>query len=244
MRQVSLLAAVIIALAGLQAHAQRRSVGSAAFAVMVTDNAGAPIGDVRVILEGPAAREARTEQGRIAFENLPSGTYHVRFEREGFLPLERDVVARGGAPVDVKVTLEREPPPPPKIEPVVEVPPPPVVEAEPVSIDLPSFIEKNFVGRAAGKSSPLACAAGGDATLLQLREPLAEHTHAAADEYLYVIAGNGVGHAGNAQPVSLQAGVFMLVPRGVRHSLAVSGRSPLVVISVKAGEKCAPPSGQ
>jgi mannose-6-phosphate isomerase-like protein (cupin superfamily) len=37
--------------------------------------------------------------------------------------------------------------------------------------------------------------------------------------------------------------VFMLVPRGVPHTLTASGRSPLVVISIKAGERCSASGG-
>ncbi len=223
------------------AAAQRRSGGPATLVIMVTDASGAGVGDVRVGLDGPAAREGRTEQGRLVFENIPSGSYRVTFQREGFVTLEREVAAKGGAPIDVKVTLDRVPPPkppPPPLKPVE-----PVIEASPVAIDVPTFIEKNFVGRAAGKTSLLACAAGGEATLIQVRQPLAEHVHAGADEYLYVIAGEGTGRIG-ASDEPLHAGIFLLVPRGVRHTLISSGRSsPLVVISVKAGEKCAPAVG-
>jgi len=149
-----------------QTQPQRRSVGSAAFAIVVTDPSGAPLGDVKVTMTGPVSREVRTERGRIALENLPSGNYVLRFELEGFFSLEREVVARGGAPIDVKVILTPEPPPPPP--PVPVIPPKPTAPAptgEPVAIDMTSFIEKNYVGRGAGKISPLACAAGGAATL-------------------------------------------------------------------------------
>ena len=107
-----------------QTQPQRRSVGNAAFAIVVTDPSGAPLGDVKVTMTGPVSRDARTERGRIAFENLPSGNYVLRFEREGFFSLEREVVARGGAPIDVKVILTPEPPPPPPPVPVI-VPKPP-----------------------------------------------------------------------------------------------------------------------
>ena len=217
---------------------QRRSVGNAAFAIIVTDLSGAPLGDVRVTMTGPVSREARTERGRIAFENLPTGSYVLRFEREGFFSLEREVVARGGAPIDVKVTLTPEPPPPPPPVPMMPSRPsaPPVI-ADPVAIDMTTFIEKNYVGRGAGKTSPLACAAGGAATLMQVKDPLVEHTHADADEFLYTIAGEGsVRAAGRDQP--LRAGVFMMVPRGVPHIIVAVTRSPLVLLSIKAGEQC------
>src|SRR3990172_6169935 len=66
-----------------------------------------------VTVEGADKRSARTEAGRIAFENLKAGAYRLRFEREGFVTLERELTARGGAPTDVKVTLAPMPAPPP-----------------------------------------------------------------------------------------------------------------------------------
>ena len=222
-----------------QTQPQRRSVGSAAFAIVVTDPSGAPLGDVKVTMTGPVSREVRTERGRIALENLPSGNYVLRFELEGFFSLEREVVARGGAPIDVKIILTPEPPPPPP--PVPVIPPKPTAPAptgEPVAIDMTSFIEKNYVGRGAGKISPLACAAGGAATLMQVKDPLVEHTHADADEFLYTIAGEGsVRAAGRDQP--LHAGSFMMLPRGVPHIIVAVTRNPLVLLSIKAGEHCA-----
>ncbi|MDP9323339.1 MAG: cupin domain-containing protein [Acidobacteriota bacterium] len=220
---------------------QRRSVGNAAFAIVVTDPSGAPLGDVKVTMTGPVSRDARTERGRIAFENLPSGNYVLRFEREGFFSLEREVVARGGAPIDVKVILTPEPPPPPPPVPVIPPKPPaPAVTGEPVAIDMTSFIEKNYVGRGAGKTSPLACAAGGAATLIQVKDPLIEHTHADADEFLYTVAGEGsVRAAGRDQP--LHAGMFMMLPRGVPHIIVAVTRSPLVLLSIKAGDHCSAP---
>ena len=220
---------------------QRRSVGSAAFAIVVTDPSGVPLGDVKVTMTGPVSREVRTERGRIALENLPSGNYVLRFELEGFFSLEREVVARGGAPIDVKVVLTPEPPPPPP--PVPVIPPKPTAPAptgEPVAIDMTSFIEKNYVGRGAGKISPLACAAGGAATLMQVKDPLVEHTHADADEFLYTIAGEGSVRAGGRdQP--LHAGSFMMLPRGVPHIIVAVTRNPLVLLSIKAGEHCSAP---
>lgn len=228
--------------AGFAAHdlqAQRRGGANATLAVVVTDPAGTPVGNVLVTVEGPASRSARTEAGRIVFEGLPAGAYRLRFEREGFITLERELTARGGAPTDVKVTLTPvPPPPPPPPPPVVEPPPPPAVDAKPTVLDVPVFIEKNYIGRSAGKTLPLACAAGGTARLIQLNQPLTEQAHPTADEFLYVVAGDGTVRMDGRQE-ALHAGVLVLVPRGVTRTLASSGRSPLVVLSTRAGEGCA-----
>src|SRR6516162_7284994 len=107
-------AVAFTALALAPARAQRRGApatgspasGSVAFAVVVTDaGSGAPITDTQVTLTGAAERSGRTEGGRLAFEGLPAGAYRFRFDKEGYISLERELTARGAAPIDVKVTL-------------------------------------------------------------------------------------------------------------------------------------------
>ncbi len=114
------------------------------------------------------------------------------------------------------------PPPPKPPEPEPAPAPAATVNAKPVTIDISTFIEKNFVGRAPDKTSPLACSTGGPADLLQVREPLSHQPHADADEYLYVVAGAGGVSIGGRQEV-LQTGSFVLVPRGTAHAWATRG---------------------
>ena len=220
-------------------HAQRRGApsggGSVTFAVAVTDASGAPVNDARVTVSGAAQRSGRTEGGLLAFEGLPAGAYRFRFDKDGYVPLERELTARGGAPIDVKVTLTAAPPPPKPIEPV-KAPVERVVEAKPMGLDLPTYIEKNYVGRAPGKAAGLSCTTGGAANLLQINEPLKEHSHADSDEFLYVISGIGNATiAGAAQPMG--PGMFLVVPRGMAHAFTAS-KKPLVVLSILAGDKC------
>jgi hypothetical protein len=174
--------------------------------------------------------------GRIAFEDLPVGPYHFKFEKDGYDTVEQDVTGKRGAPVDVKVTMTPTPKP-------VEPPPPPAPEpkppstVKPVVLDMPAFIEKYYVGKASGTTTPMACSEGGSATLIQANEPIAEHTHADADEYVYVIAGEGNARMGGRQePVS--AGVFLMIPRGAPHAFTVGKKHPLVFVSTLAGGHC------
>ncbi|MEO8519750.1 MAG: carboxypeptidase regulatory-like domain-containing protein [Acidobacteriota bacterium] len=246
MKLTGLLLAVLLGFAPLPQTQRRpataaRTTGQVALAVRVSDPADGPIGGVKVTLDGPTHRQATTEGGRIAFENLPAGTYRLRFERDGFVTLEREVVGRGGTPIDVKVTLTPAPEPPAPPPAVAPPPPPPPSDAAPIALDLPAFIEKNYIGRDARKISPLGCAEDTTATLIQLHEPLAEHTHATAEEFLYVIAGQGSVRI-EARDQALTAGVFVLVPRGLSHAVTVSGKSPLVLLSIRPGEGCAPPA--
>jgi mannose-6-phosphate isomerase-like protein (cupin superfamily) len=100
-----------------------------------------------------------------------------------------------------------------------------------------AFIEKNYIRRGESKVSQLTCTTGGPALLLQVKEGIADSARPDADEFLYVIAGEGIARvAGHDQP--LRAGTFMMVPRGVARTLAAAGRSPLMLLAVRAGEKC------
>jgi mannose-6-phosphate isomerase-like protein (cupin superfamily) len=112
-----------------------------------------------------------------------------------------------------------------------------VVDAKPVALDLPALIEKNYIGRGAGRTMSLACATGGTANLIQLNEPLADRVHAEADEFLYVVAGEGMLRL-QGREERLRAGMFTLVPRGLTHTLLAAGRSPLVLLSMRAGAPC------
>lgn len=241
-------AVVLIALFGLAfvpLHAQRRGGGTATtgktgggsvtFAVVVTDASGAPIDDARVTVTGTADKTGRTEAGRLAFEGLRPGQYRLRFDKDGYVPLERELTARGGAPTEVKVTLTAAPPPPKPIEPV-KPPAEHVIDAKPMGLDLPTYIKNNYVGRAPGKASGLSCTTGGAANLLQINDPVKQHTHGDSDEFLYVIAGEGNAQIGDAtEPMS--AGMFLVVPRGTAHAFTAT-KKPLVFLSVLAGDKC------
>ena len=223
--------------------AQRRGAGGGpgTFAVSVTDPDGKPIPNVLVTLEGGVSRTVRTEGGRIALENLPPGTYLLRFEREGYLTLERELAARGGAPIDVKVTLKPLPPPPapppPVAAPVPAAPTRPTVDAKAAVVDVPALIEKNWVGRNPSRATPISCGSDGLTQLIQLNEALMPHEHAESDETFYVVAGEGNAMVGGASH-RLKAGVLVFVPRGNRHGLAPTGKNPLIVLSARPGEPC------
>ena len=238
-KALALFLAVLATSAAPEAF-QRRGTparGNVTFAVFVADPSGKPITDVKVTMSGPAARSSRTEGGRLVFENLPSGSYHFRFEKDGFQPLERDVTGRGAAPIDVKVTLAAAAAPPAPLEPV------PTLAAAPSSgrlvvLDMPAFIEKNYVGRANGKTTPLGCGAGGSSMLIQLNDAIATHQHDGADEFLYVIAGQGSANVGDRHE-ALGPGVYLMIPRGVAHGFTTGPKKPLVMIATRAGEACA-----
>ena len=241
----AIAATALCALAVAPVHAQRRGAGgtSVTFAVLVSDSAGAPIPDVKVTLTGSAERAGRTEGGRMVFEGLPAGPYRFRFDKDGYISLEHELTARGGTPIDVKVTLSTAPPPPEPVAPPAPPPPKPVehpVDAQPMALDIPTFLDgkANHVGRSPIKVSGLSCTTGGDASLLQINDPLKEHSHADSDEFIYVVAGEGNARIGGKdEPMSF--GMFLVVPRGVSHSFTASKKQkPLILLSILAGDKC------
>lgn len=240
MQKVLFVLIVTAAVTGFDTRAEQaqrgRGVKTATLAILVTDPAGAQIPNVSVTIEGPASRTARTEGGRIAIESLPPGEYRLRFEREGFITLERELTARAGAPTEVKITLQPVPEPPPSPKPIE--PSSPSANGKPAVFDVIAVAEKEFVGRAAGKTTALVCGGEGSATLIQLNDPVTDHAHDDADEFIYVVAGEG---AANVQGMAhrLRAGVLLYVPRGVVHRFSRSGRNPLIVLSTRAGDGCA-----
>ena len=213
-------------------------------AVFVTSMDGKPLPEVWVRASGPVDREGSTDpSGTVTFSNVTAGAYRLRFEHDSFVTLERDV-AVVGKPIKTSVALNAATPPPPP--PKVEAPAPaPVATAgpsgsfPPMSVDITDFFEKNFVGNAPIKRSPLGCTASSTSTLVQVRDPLPDHAHADADELIYVVAGEGT-HKVAGQERQLAGGVFAIVPRGNSHSMVRRGRQPLVIISTLSGPPCQP----
>ena len=213
--------------------------------VTVRDQSGTGLSGVKLTITGPTSAEFRTDgSGSVTMTNLRNGTYRMRCEHEDFVTLEREFVVRAPQPAAIDVTLNRAPPPPPP-PPAPAAPPPPKVEppppprsGPPVTISLLEYIDKNFIGgREPLKESILACNGLETVRLLQLREPLAEHTHDNMDEVLYVVAGEGLIRLGTA-PTNLSAGSLSVVPHGTPHTLERRGRNPLIVLSTLSGAPC------
>ncbi len=238
---VSLLyAAPGAAQAPAPARRAARAPAPAAMSIQVTDSTGRPLGDVHVTAHGPLAREGvSAADGTLRFINLRAGTYRLHFEHEDAITLERDVTIRAGESPSIDVSLSAAPPPP---TPVEAPPPPPSAPelgppAEPAVVPIPSFLEKNFIGRDPRKESRLGCTTTGGATLIQTREALLNQTRDDADEWLYVVAGEGTLRLGTGEQ-RLAAGTFALVPHTVGHGIVPAGRNPLIFVSVLSGAPC------
>lgn len=243
MRSVLAVCTVALALIPLGAFAQgqpRARAASVQLSVEVTDRSGSPVADVQVALAGPVDRSGTTgANGAVVFQTVRAGTYRLRFERDDFTTLEREVIVSGRQPVNLSVALtpapDEKPAPPPA--PVAPVEPPVVVKAEPRVLSIPDFLDRNLVRSEPQKVSLLGCAQGGTARLLQVRDPLDGQLHADVDELLYVVAGDGAVRMEN-QETKVSAGYFALVPRGAQHSIRRQGRNPLILLSILAGAPC------
>lgn len=219
-----------------------RAPATVTVTVQITDPAGLPLRDTVITAQGPVSREVTSAaSGEARFLNMRAGNYRLRFEREGSITLERDVTVRAGQALLVDVMLNPAPVAPEEPE---SVAPPPDIPAEtlgppadPAMTRIPDFLERNFIGREARKDSPLGCTSTATATLRQLREALSDQVSDEADEWIYVVAGEGTLRIGEGEQ-HLQAGTFSLVPHTLQHAILPSGRNPLIVVSVLSGLAC------
>jgi mannose-6-phosphate isomerase-like protein (cupin superfamily) len=223
-----------------QPRPARAPAAAPTMTVQVTDASGLPLANVQVTAQGPVSRDATTgEDGSARFANMRTGAYRLRFAREGFNLLERDVTIRPGEPLLVDASLNpapavSKPPEPARTSTPSTSEKPLGPPAEPKVTAIPTFLEKNFIGRDGRKDSPLGCTTTGTSTLIQLREALLNQVHQDADEWVYVVAGEGTLRIGTSDQ-RLQAGTFSLVPRTISHGLLPTGRNPLIVVSILTG---------
>jgi len=206
----------------------------------VTDSTGAPIDGVQVSVTGPVTREGATSDGTLRLLGIRPGSYRLRFEREGYVTLERDLAVRAGqaATVDVTLSSAAATPAPPQPETRPEAKAPDVPPGEPATVSVADFVERNFISsRDPRREDELGCTASARTRLLQLREDTAEEARADADEMLYVVAGEGTLRLGN-KDVELKSSVTAIIPRGTVRALSRKGRNPLIVLSVVSGPPC------
>jgi len=206
--------------------------------IAVRDQDGTSLGEVRLVLSGAATGEFVTGgAGTIVVPDLKDGTYRLRFEREGFITLEREFTVRGGAYNQIDVVLNSAPPPPPI--PAPEPTPPAAIPpgGPPVTMSVVDYLDRNLIGREPLKESVLACTPLETVRLLQMREGIAQHVHESGDEVLYVVAGEGTVRIGDAA-TPVRPGSLVVVTNGTGHALERGGKNPLIVLSTLAGSPC------
>jgi hypothetical protein len=211
--------------------------------ISVKDQDGASLPGVRLLVSGTAdAGEFTTGAAGTAIVPIPkAGLFRVRCEHEGFVTLEREFTVGNGAwnPVDVVLNAAPPPPPPPPAKPVAEPPPSAAIppSGPPLTVSIPDFVDKNFIGRDPMKESILACKPRETVRLLQMRDNIASHVHDGVDEIIYVVAGEGAIRIGEEQS-PIRAGSLVFVPNGNGHGIERRGKNPLIVISTLVGSSC------
>lgn len=208
----------------------------------VTDQSGAPLADVRVNLTGSIDRSGSTQtDGTIRFDGLRPGIYRLRFTKDDWTTLEREIEVRAGQPApNLSIALTpappapKPPPPPPEPAKSMQLPPP----GKPLTLSVPDFIERNLITNSQPqKVTPVGCSGLANTLLWQVREPWNDRSHEAADALIYVVAGEGTLRM-DGRDNALAAGSFGSVPRGTTYSLTRRGRNPLIVLATLAGEPC------
>jgi mannose-6-phosphate isomerase-like protein (cupin superfamily) len=227
----------------------------------VRDTGGHVLAGVRVQMDGTTGGEFTTDgEGVVRLLSMRDGTYHLRFERSGFATQERELILRRGQPdvIDVALSVPAPPeaPAPPAPAPGPATAPPPAASnsgppatrpavtaplpaaGDPKTVSIPTFLDRNLIGREPLKESILGCTATATSRLLQLRQTLAEHVHANVDESLYVVAGEGALLTPSHAAAAIAPGSLSIVPRGTPHALERRGKNPLIVLSTLSGAPC------
>ena len=206
--------------------------------ITVRDQDGTSLSDVHLVLSGAGTGESVTgAAGTAVVPDLKEGVYRLRAEREGFISFEKEFTVRAGVYGQVEVVLNAAPPPP--APPAPEPPPPAAIPSggRPVTLSVVDYLEKNFIGREPLKESVLACNPLETVRLLQMRDALAQHVHENGDEIIYVVAGEGTVHIGEAA-TPLRPGSLVVVPNGTGHAFERGGKNPLIVVSTLVGAPC------
>lgn len=207
--------------------------------VGVKDQDGASLSGVHLLLSGAGTGEFTTgAAGTVIIPNLIDGAYLLRCERDGYITLEREFALKGSTYSPVDIVLHKAPPPPPP-PPAPEPPPAPAMlpGGPSITVSIPEFIDRNFIGREPFKESILACKPLETVRLLQMREAVARHVHDRLDEVVYVVAGEGAVRIGD-ETVTVRPGALVVVPHGNGHGFERRGKNPLVIVSTLVGSAC------
>src|SRR5580765_5232676 len=177
------------------APVRRRPAAAAPVTVTITvsDKTGSPIGDASVSMMSDQPREAKTTAGGIArFLTVKPGDYHLRFDREGFVSLERDLTVKGGAPVDLDITLTPMPAPPAKPPEPAKSETPDGVKYQPLELDLGDYLRSQSLKKEGVRVDQIGCLSGGRVVLLQVNGtttlPIDSESH---DEAYFAVVGAG-----------------------------------------------------
>jgi mannose-6-phosphate isomerase-like protein (cupin superfamily) len=211
-------------------------------AVTVTDPAGQALADTAVTMTGPTERDGRTAaNGTVHFAGLKAGDYRVRFEREGYVTLEREITIKPGHAAQVDASLSAAPPPPP--------PPPapkPVATSGPgraplpqADFDITAYLEKNYLSSGAQRVKSIACSPTDSVQLVQTNDAFALASSSDKQFVIVTIAGRGhVTAGGRTMSLDARSGTTVTIPKDVGFEATREGNRPLVFVLVQMGQGC------
>jgi quercetin dioxygenase-like cupin family protein len=87
----------------------------------------------------------------------------------------------------------------------------------------------------------LGCSGATEAKLIRVRDSLPSHTHADADEFLYMVAGESAVLTIGGKDQIIGAAWLGIIPRGTPHALTRRSGPYLLMLSILSGPPC--PSG-
>jgi mannose-6-phosphate isomerase-like protein (cupin superfamily) len=211
----------------------------------VTSQTGTLLSGATVRAEGPSSRQGSTGvDGDVVLTNVAAGTYRCRIERDGFLTLEKELTVKPGVRSAAEAVLSPAPPHPAAPAPALPAPAPTVqpvlVPGLPVTVSLVDQLADDLVkSKDAIAEHELGCSGAMSAKLIRLlKDGLPAHTHADADEMLYMIAGDATLTVGGKDQ-AIGPGWLGIVPRGTMHAIARRGNRALLVLSIQSGPPCA-----
>src|SRR5262245_45952623 len=192
--------------------------------LLVTTSAGLTIPGATVKADGPVSRQGTTgADGHVVFQNMNPGTYRFRIEHDSFTTLEKEVAVAGGSRASTQAALTpgAKPaapaaPPPPAPTPAQAMPA--LKPGEPRVMSLTDIAEQLLRAPDPIAERALGCSGATSSLLIRVKEALAAHTHADADEVLYIVAGDATLKLGDRDQ-NVAPGWFAVVPRGMSHTL-------------------------
>jgi len=208
----------------------------------VTNEKGDLLSEATVAIRGTIDRGGTSgSDGTVAMQNLPPGTYRARITRDGYYTLDKEVTIKAGARATAEAVLSPAPPPPPPPA------PPPPVETKPAAptgkpgvattLSVVDLIQQMLKDPQQVVDHDLGCAYGAASKLIVAKASVAAHQHADADEFLYVVYGDGTLTVGD-KTVPLTAGMFAIAPRTVSHAVTKKGGKEIVLLIVQSGKPC------
>jgi quercetin dioxygenase-like cupin family protein len=209
----------------------------------ITNEKGDLLADASVAVRGSIDRGGSSgSDGIVTLQNMPPGTYRARINRDGYIPLDKEITIKAGTRATAEAMLSAAPPPPPP-------PPPPPADTKPAApAGAPGVATTttivDLIAQMRRDPQPvvdhdLGCAYAAASKLIVAKASIPAHQHADADEFLYVVYGEGTLTLGD-KTVPLSDGSFALAPRGVSHGVTKkAGGKELVLFVVLTGKPCA-----